>query len=189
VCVCLCVCGFIVQSPRLACHVSSHSVSLAAGVLDLAAGFYHTCALLTNSSTVCWGMNSYAGQLGTGDTTNRRTPTAVTGLETGESRIDMARGRCHGGHTSLASSRCLFGWTLRAISERSCVGLVPRCPLGVGWAIEPMCEDSFIERMLNIILNRKHANASPALQARELVCSRIEPYVPAHVHGNAQAQR
>jgi alpha-tubulin suppressor-like RCC1 family protein len=78
--------------------------SLAAGIVAIALGVQHTCALLTGGGAVCWGDNQ-KGQLGTGDTTDRRTPTVVTGLETGESRIDIARRRCHGGHTSLAGSR------------------------------------------------------------------------------------
>ena len=34
------------------------------------------CALLAGGAVKCWGLNEY-GQLGTGDTTNRLTPTAV----------------------------------------------------------------------------------------------------------------
>ena len=34
------------------------------------------CALLAGGAVKCWGWNGY-GQLGTGDTTNRLTPTAV----------------------------------------------------------------------------------------------------------------
>ena len=36
----------------------------------IAAGKYHNCALLDNSSIKCWGSNN-AGQLGLGDTNNR----------------------------------------------------------------------------------------------------------------------
>ena len=43
----------------------------------------HTCALLTYGGVDCWGDNGN-GQLGTGDTSNRPTPTAVTGLGAGE---------------------------------------------------------------------------------------------------------
>ncbi|WP_020379459.1 S-layer homology domain-containing protein [Candidatus Microthrix parvicella] len=39
----------------------------------------HTCATLTNNTVKCWGNNS-KGQLGDGTTTNRLTPTTVTGL-------------------------------------------------------------------------------------------------------------
>ena len=45
-------------------------------------GVYHTCALLVGGGSACWGWNSN-GQLGTGDTTDRHTSSAVTGLGAG----------------------------------------------------------------------------------------------------------
>jgi alpha-tubulin suppressor-like RCC1 family protein len=54
-------------------------VGLGSGVLALAAGGGHTCAL-TNSGTVrCWGSNAF-GALGDETTTSRRTPVTVQGL-------------------------------------------------------------------------------------------------------------
>ena len=44
---------------------------------------FHTCAFLAGNGIDCWGDNSN-GQLGTGDTTTRLTPTGVAGLS-GES--------------------------------------------------------------------------------------------------------
>ena len=55
--------------------------SASAGVVALAAGERQTCALLTGGSVDCWGLNG--GDLGTGDTNNRYTPTGVTGLGAG----------------------------------------------------------------------------------------------------------
>ena len=46
---------------------------------DVAAGSYHTCALLRFGGAACWGSNQY-GQLGTGDTAQRTLPTLVLGL-------------------------------------------------------------------------------------------------------------
>ena len=58
------------------------SPPLLAGVVAFATGWQHTCALLTGGTVDCWGANYY-GQLGTGDTNNRYTPTGVTGLGAG----------------------------------------------------------------------------------------------------------
>jgi alpha-tubulin suppressor-like RCC1 family protein len=49
------------------------------GVLSIAAGTTHTCAVRADGTVACWG-NNFAGQLGTGDTTSRPTPTPVVGL-------------------------------------------------------------------------------------------------------------
>ena len=58
------------------------SPPLLAGVVALAAGGAQTCALLTGGAVDCWGDNSN-GQLGTGDTSDRHTPTGVPGLGAG----------------------------------------------------------------------------------------------------------
>ena len=61
---------------------SPPSASLLAGVVALAAGGGHTCALLAGGGVDCWGDNREE-QLGTGDTSDRYTPTGVTGLGAG----------------------------------------------------------------------------------------------------------
>ena len=57
----------------------------AGSVAEIAAGGHHTCALLTSGTVVCWGYNG-DGELGTGDTIDRYTATAVSGLASGERR-------------------------------------------------------------------------------------------------------
>ncbi len=56
-----------------------HDVSGCQNVLQVAAGYAHTCALLADSTLRCWGENS-SGQLGDGTTVNRSSPVKVTGL-------------------------------------------------------------------------------------------------------------
>ena len=46
---------------------------------SLAAGGFHTCALLSSPNVVCWGANDF-GQLGDGTTNQEQEPTPVTGI-------------------------------------------------------------------------------------------------------------
>jgi len=62
------------------------------GVASIAAGCFHTCALLTSGGVECWGYNSN-GQLGDGTATDHNTPTAVSGLSSGV--IALALGDSH----------------------------------------------------------------------------------------------
>jgi alpha-tubulin suppressor-like RCC1 family protein len=57
-------------------------VNLASGVAAIAAGYSHTCALLSTGGVQCWGYNYY-GQLGDGTTTDRLALVSVVGLASG----------------------------------------------------------------------------------------------------------
>lgn len=52
---------------------------LSSGVVDIAAGGNHSCAILSSGALRCWGENTY-GQLGDASNTNRLSPVDVMGL-------------------------------------------------------------------------------------------------------------
>lgn len=57
-------------------------ISLASGVIAIAAGQLHTCALLSSGGVKCWGWN-YLGQLGDSTTTDRNIAVDVSGIASG----------------------------------------------------------------------------------------------------------
>lgn len=72
--------GVGVKSTSSLSYLSPVAVKgLTTGVVALAAGRNHTCALTSNGEVNCWGDNS-RGQLGDGTTSTRLVPTNVTGL-------------------------------------------------------------------------------------------------------------
>jgi alpha-tubulin suppressor-like RCC1 family protein len=68
-------------------------VALGAGAKAISAGFFHTCALLVDSTVKCWGVNGY-GQLGMGDNTARTAP-AATPVALGAGAKAIASGHSH----------------------------------------------------------------------------------------------
>ncbi len=69
-----------------------------AGVRQLAAGSFHTCALQTDTGAACWGSNS-SGQAGDGTTATARHPVPVVGIE-GEGELrGVEQLSAGGGHT------------------------------------------------------------------------------------------
>ena len=65
-------------------------LGLGGTVLAVAVGEAHTCALRTNGSVRCWGLN-FSGQLGDGTQENRPSPVDVVSLASGVAAIDAGR--------------------------------------------------------------------------------------------------
>jgi alpha-tubulin suppressor-like RCC1 family protein len=92
--------------------VTDHAVpapvsGLSSGVVSIASGSYHSCALTGAGGVLCWGYNS-DGQIGDGSGVTQRTPVAVSGLETGVTAIEA--GSLHScALTNAGEVRCWGG--------------------------------------------------------------------------------
>jgi alpha-tubulin suppressor-like RCC1 family protein len=68
---------------------------LTSGVIDIASGYLHSCAVTAGGGVKCWGDNQN-GQIGDGTTTRRHIPTDVIGLSSGAVAVAVSH------HTSCA---------------------------------------------------------------------------------------
>ncbi len=78
---------------------------MGSGVAAIASGWEHKCALRTDWSVISWGYN-YHKQLGDGTSTDRYTPTAVSGLSSGVTAIAASLGGTTRVPFSLAGPPC-----------------------------------------------------------------------------------
>lgn len=94
------------------CQAGYHRASLTTCVVDgdwdlVSAGLYHTCGI-KGGALFCWGDNSY-GQLGTGDTDIRLTPTQI-GSETTWSEVKVIYSSSTTQSTCAIKSGKLYCW-------------------------------------------------------------------------------
>lgn len=76
---------------------SAGPVPLAANAIQVAAGFFHTCALVGGGSVYCWGVGQ-SGQLGTGSTENvgdDETPASQDPIDLGGPAVYIASAEDH----------------------------------------------------------------------------------------------
>ncbi|MBF0207223.1 MAG: hypothetical protein HQK53_10080 [Oligoflexia bacterium] len=85
----------------------------ASGVSTLSSGSSYNCALKTDNSVWCWGINSY-GQLGNGNTSKQNTPVAVVG--TGGSGVSiLSSGSGH--NCTLKTDNTVWCWGNNAYGQ------------------------------------------------------------------------
>jgi alpha-tubulin suppressor-like RCC1 family protein len=75
------------------------------GAVKISANIHHTCMVTQDGAVKCWGYN-YDGQLGTGDTVYRSSPSPVSGLSSGV--IDVATGQLFS--CALVSNGKVYCW-------------------------------------------------------------------------------
>lgn len=125
-----------------ACFVPQCNLKMCNEPVDVSAGWYHTCALLTDRSVWCWGRNGN-GELGDGTNSLRETPVQV--LPPGSATKVVAGGRAGDGQEDQPHTCALM-----TSSTVQCWGANGFGQLGVGTTIDqntpqPVALDSVVD--------------------------------------------
>ncbi len=87
--------------------METNNTLLGSSVVEIAAGFRHTCALKSDGRIYCWGRNHF-GQLGDGTTTDKNTPVATNNTLLGSSVVEIGVGIYH--TCALKSDGTVYCW-------------------------------------------------------------------------------
>ncbi|GFE58101.1 hypothetical protein AOG1_19810 [Geobacter sp. AOG1] len=87
--------------------VAARTLVAGTGVVGIAAGSYHSLAVLSDGSVWAWGQNTNY-QLGDGYTTTRTSPVMVSGLIVGSGTVKVAAGSLHS--LALKSNGSVWAW-------------------------------------------------------------------------------
>ena len=87
------------------------------GVSQISAGRDHTCALKTDGTVYCWGLND-RGQLGDNTTTDRRTPVQVLGVGGSGTLSGVSQVSAGGSHTcALKTDDTVYCWDYNSYGQ------------------------------------------------------------------------
>jgi WD40 repeat protein len=99
------------QDPAGNANTTDFVVSFSIGNPRVSAKAGHTCAVLSNGTVKCWGINSY-GQLGNGTTTSSSIPVPVSGITTARA---VTTGQLHS--CAILSNGTVQCWGYNAIGQ------------------------------------------------------------------------
>jgi alpha-tubulin suppressor-like RCC1 family protein len=86
--------GEIGDGTRMARSVPTPATGLGSGVVGLAAGDAHACAVVSSGAVFCWGFNTY-GTVGNDGGSDAWQPTPVVGLTSGAGVVALTGGGAH----------------------------------------------------------------------------------------------
>jgi alpha-tubulin suppressor-like RCC1 family protein len=117
-------------------HTPVNVLGLTSGVVAIAAGFGHSCAITAARAVECWGYNSF-GQLGDGSKAGHLTPVEVSGLASGVVGL-AANGQYSCALTSSGEIKCWGGNDDGQLGDGTRIGHdTPGSVVGFGGSLPP----------------------------------------------------